>query len=110
MSYDLIESTLIRLGEQIPERLSVSFQSREADLPSARRCETKRPSAALLLAEEASYRRVRVRSQREPLMKKTAFVSSALALLFASVTAHAQAQVTVDVSKIPATSLLNTRS
>ena len=33
-------------------------------------------------------------------MKKTAFVSSALALLFASVTAHAQAQVTVDVSKI----------
>ena len=33
-------------------------------------------------------------------MKKTAFVSSALAVLFASVTAHAQAQVTVDVSKI----------
>jgi acid stress chaperone HdeB len=54
----------------------------------------------LLLAEEASYRRVRVRSQREPLMKKTAFVSSALAVLFASVTAHAEAQVTVDVSKI----------
>ena len=46
MSYDLIESTLIRLGEQIPKRLSVSFQSREADLPSARRCETKGPSAA----------------------------------------------------------------
>ena len=33
-------------------------------------------------------------------MKKTAFVSSALAVLFASVTAHAEAQVTVDVSKI----------
>jgi len=45
MSYDLIESTLIRLGEQIPKRLSVSFQPHEADLP-ARRCETKRPSAA----------------------------------------------------------------
>jgi hypothetical protein len=46
MSYDLIESTLIRLGEQIPKRLSVSFQPHEADLPSARRCETKGPSAA----------------------------------------------------------------
>jgi len=64
----------------------------------------------LLLAEEASYRRVRVRSQREPLMKKTAFVSSALAVLFASVTAHAEAQVTVDVSKITCDQLLSTRS
>jgi acid stress chaperone HdeB len=56
----------------------------------------------LLSAEEASYRRVQrnVRSQREPLMKKTAFVSSALAILFASSIVHAQAQVTVDVSKI----------
>ena len=41
MSYDLIESTLIRLGEQMPDSLSASFQSR-ADLPSARRCDTKR--------------------------------------------------------------------
>jgi len=31
MSYDLIESTLIRLGEQIPKRLSLSFQPHEAD-------------------------------------------------------------------------------
>ena len=33
-------------------------------------------------------------------MKKTPFVSSALAVLFAISIAHAQAQVTVDVSKI----------
>src|SRR5258705_4597793 len=37
---------------------------------------------------------------RESPMKKSAFVSSALVVLFASSTAHAQAQVTVDVSKI----------
>lgn len=43
-------------------------------------------------------------------MKKTAFVSSALAILFASSTAHAQAQVTVDVSKITCDQLVNTRS
>jgi hypothetical protein len=33
-------------------------------------------------------------------MKKTTFVSLALAVFFASLTVHAQAQVTVDVSKI----------
>jgi hypothetical protein len=43
-------------------------------------------------------------------MKKTAFVSSALAVLFASVTAHAQAQARSMFQKLPATSLLNTRS
>jgi hypothetical protein len=78
MSYDLIESTLIRLGEQMPERLSASFQSREADLhrpDDAIQNDDQRP---LLLGEEASYRRGRVRSQREPPMKKAAFVSSAL--------------------------------
>ena len=53
-----------------------------------------------LLGKEARYRRVRVRSQREPLVKKTTLVSSALAVFFASLTAHAHAQVTVDVSKI----------
>jgi acid stress chaperone HdeB len=53
-----------------------------------------------LLGEEASYHRVRSRSQGGPLMKKTTFVSLALAIFFASLTVHAQAQVTVDVSKI----------
>jgi len=33
-------------------------------------------------------------------MKKTTFVSLALAVCFASLTVHAQAQVTVDISKI----------
>ena len=42
MSYDLIESTLIRLGEQMPDSLSASFQFPEADLPSTSRCDTKR--------------------------------------------------------------------
>jgi hypothetical protein len=31
MSYDLIESTLIRLGEEVRERLSASYQTREAE-------------------------------------------------------------------------------
>jgi hypothetical protein len=43
MSYDLIESTLIRLGEEMRERLPASYQSRE--LPSGR-CDTKQRSAA----------------------------------------------------------------
>ena len=53
-----------------------------------------------LLGEEAFHHRVRFRSQKEPLMKKITFVSLALAVFFASLTAQAQAQVTVDVSKI----------
>jgi hypothetical protein len=36
MSYDLIEITLIRLGEQLPDRLSPSYQSRETYLSTFR--------------------------------------------------------------------------
>jgi len=52
MSYDLIESTLIRLGEEMRERLSASYQSRE--LPSARRCDTKQRSAASSVGKRSS--------------------------------------------------------
>ena len=64
MSYDLIESTLIRLGEEMRERLSASYQTLRPifHLPvDAIQNDDRRP---LLLGEEAPYRRVRVRSQR----------------------------------------------
>jgi hypothetical protein len=40
MSYDLIEITLIRLGEQLPDCLSPSYQSRETYPSMFRGCDT----------------------------------------------------------------------
>ena len=54
MSYDLIESTLIRLGEEMRERLSASYQTREADLPSDSRCYTKRRASASSVGRRSS--------------------------------------------------------
>jgi hypothetical protein len=43
MSYDLIELTLNRLGEQLPERLSPCLESHQTDRRSARQCAVQRP-------------------------------------------------------------------
>jgi len=43
MSYDLIELTLSRLGDRLPERLSPCLESHQTDSRSARQCTVKRP-------------------------------------------------------------------
>jgi hypothetical protein len=46
MSYELIELTLSRLGEQLPERLSPCLESHKTDRRSARQCTAKRPAGS----------------------------------------------------------------
>ena len=38
MSYDIIELTLTRLGEQLPERLSPCLESHQTDRAECRQC------------------------------------------------------------------------